>query len=54
MPDKSGSKVLLMLLYQPIGTPMITPSTMETANPMEKFVRLNHMCSQIEPLAKSS
>jgi hypothetical protein len=27
---------------------------MEIAKPIEKFVRLNHICSQMEPLAKSS
>ena len=41
-------------LYQPIGTPITTPRTMEIAKPIEKFVRLNHICSQMEPLAKSS
>jgi hypothetical protein len=54
MPERSGSKVLQTFLYQPIGTPRTTPSTTEAKKPMAKFVRLNHMCSQMEPLAKSS
>lgn len=33
---------------------MITPSTTDTKNPMAKFVRLNHRCSQMEPFANSS
>ena len=43
-----------MFLYHPIGTPSTTPSTTDTTKPMVKFVRLNHMCSQMEPLANSS
>ena len=37
-----------------MGTPMTTPSTTEMAKPIKKLVRLNHICSQMEPLAKSS
>src|SRR5436309_2933747 len=54
MPDKSGSKARLTPLYQPMGTPRTTPIITEMTKPTEKFVRLNRMCSQIEPLAKSS
>ena len=45
---------MLTVLYQPMGTPMTTPSATDTTKPMVKFVRLNHICSQIVPLAKSS